>query len=206
MTEQRHRVLVDHAERDAPLLELIRKCGAFDLEMTRLTAGDYLIAGEMLVERKTVADFSTSLIDGRLFPQASRLAHSPYRSVVLIEGPPATPVRDVHPHAIQGAIISLAAMWRLPVLHTSGPEDSLANQAGRSPQAVLRRYDRKPKRLASRRIFMLEGLPGVGPALASRLLNQFGSVERVVTADVETLQQVRGVGRKTAARIRELVG
>ena len=52
---------------------------------------------------------------------------------------------------------------------------------------------------------MLQGLPGVGPALATRLLNQFGSVERVVTADVETLLQVRGLGPKKAARIRELV-
>jgi Fanconi anemia group M protein len=119
---------------------------------------------------------------------------------------------DVHPHAIQGAVVSLAAMWRLPVLHTAGPDDSLriirflANQAGEYRQPILRRYARKPKRLASRRIFMLQGLPGVGPALAARLLNQLGSVERVVSADVETLMQIRGVGRKTAARIRELVG
>lgn len=212
MTVQHHRLQVDHSEHDARLLELIRECGAFDVQMVRLTAGDYLIDDEILVERKTVADFSTSLIDGRLFPQASRLAHSPHRSMVLIEGPPVTPMPDVHPHAIQGAVISLAAMWRLPVLHTSGPEDSLrvvqflANQAGQPRQPVLRRYDRKPKRLASRRIFMLQGLPGVGPALATRLLNQLGSVERVVTADVETLLQIRGVGAKKAARIRELVG
>ena len=30
----------------------------------------------------------------------------------------------------------------------------------------LKRYDRKPKRLASRKLYMLQGLPGVGPALA----------------------------------------
>jgi len=62
------------------------------------------------------------------------------------------------------------------------------------------------KRVASRQIFALQGLPGVGPVLAMRLLHHLGSVERVVTADVETLSQVRGVGQKKAARIRELVG
>ena len=164
------------------------------------------------VERKTEADYSTSLVDGRLFPQAFRLAHSPHRSMVLIEGHGESPIPDVHPHAIQGAVVSLAAMWRLPVLHTAGPDDSLrvmqflANQTGEHRQPVLRRYPRKPKRLASRRIFMLQGLPGVGPALATRLLNQLGSVERVVGADLDTLMRVRGVGRKKAARIRELVG
>ncbi len=39
-----------------------------------------------------------------------------------------------------------------------------------------------------------------------RLLIKFGSVERVVTADEESLTQVRGIGLRKAARIRELVG
>ena len=38
------------------------------------------------------------------------------------------------------------------------------------------------------------------------LLIEFGSVERVVTADEEELTRVRGVGRQKAARIRDLVG
>jgi DNA excision repair protein ERCC-4 len=149
--------------------------------------------------------------DGRLFPQVARLARSPHRPVVLIEGSPTSTMPDVHPNALKGARISLAVMWRLPVLHSSGPEDSLqilrslANQAGRSTPNVLRRYDRKPKRLASRRLYMLQGLPGVGPALAQRLLLHLGSVERVVTADEATLMQVRGLGIKKASRIRELV-
>jgi ERCC4-type nuclease len=79
-------------------------------------------------------------------------------------------------------------MWRLPVVHSPDPEHSLrilrflADQAARQQQ-ILRRFDRKPKRLASRRLFLLQGLPGIGPALAHRLLGQFGSVERVFTAD-----------------------
>jgi ERCC4-type nuclease len=62
---------------------------------------------------------------------------------------------DVHPHALKGAIVSLAVMWRLPVVHSRDPEDSLrilrflAQQVGDSEQRVLRRYDRKPKRAAS---------------------------------------------------------
>ena len=32
---------------------------------------------------------------------------------------------DIHPHALKGAIVSLAVMWRLPVLHARDPEDAL---------------------------------------------------------------------------------
>jgi ERCC4-type nuclease len=43
---------------------------------------------------------------------------------------------------------------------------------------------------------MLQGLSAVGPVLAHRLLLQFGSVERVITASAAELRQVRGVGPK----------
>lgn len=101
-------------------------------------------------------------------------------------------------------------MWRLPVLYARDPADSLrvlrdlahqANLAG----GYLKRYDRKPKRLATRKLHLLQGLPGVGPELAHRLLEQFGSIERVITAPEDALMQVRGVGPKKAARIRQLV-
>jgi ERCC4-type nuclease len=81
----------------------------------------------------------------------------------------------------------------------------LAHQVRNPAPAIAQRYDRRPKRLASQKVYMLQGLPGVGPALANRLLVQFGSVERVVAADEETLMHVRGVGRMKAARIRALV-
>jgi ERCC4-type nuclease len=139
------------------------------------------------------------------------LTHSGYRSLLLIEGLPSASVPDVHRHSIEGAFVSIAAMWRLPVLHSSDSEQSLrllrflADQVRGSREPVLRRFDRKPKRLASRRLFLLQRLPGVGPALAHRLLGHFGSVERVIVADATALAEVRGIGGKKATRIRELV-
>src|SRR5262249_54941688 len=45
-------------------------------------------------------------------------------------------------------------------------------------------------------IFQLQALPGVGPALAHRLLCHFGSIERIVTSDATTLAEVRGRSRE----------
>lgn len=207
----RYQLRVDNSERAAALPDLARACGEFDVQVVHLAVGDYLIDEAVLVERKTHADFATSLTDGRLFSQAAALARSPYRPVVLLEGPRPQRMPAVHPHALKGAMASLAVMWRLPVLLARDPEDSLrilqflAHQLHNSDHGILQRFDRKPKRLASRKLYMLQGLPGVGPALAHRLLLQFGSIERVITADESGLVQVRGVGAKKAARIRALV-
>ena len=212
MSNPRHSIQVDHSERESLLLELLRQSEDFDVRFARLRVGDYLINDQVLIERKTIADFAASLADGRLFPQAARLARDGRRSLVLIEWPSAASMPDVHPHAVQNALVSLAAMWRLPVLHTSDPEDSLrvmrfmATQVSGLRECAVCRYGRRPKRLASRRLFVLQGLLGVGPALAARLLTQLGSIRSVVTADIGRLQQVRGVGPKKATRILELVG
>jgi ERCC4-type nuclease len=207
----RHELLVDSAERHAALVELARQCDDFTVHIEHLAVGDYWIDRGIVVERKTYADFALSLADGRLFLQAAKLSRCPHRPVVLLEGPRPLQMPQIHPLALKGAMASLAVMWRLPVLLARDPEDSLtilrflANQL-RSSQSGLKRYDRKPKRLASRKLYVLQGLPGVGPALAHRLLLEFGSVERVMTADEEELMRVRGVGRQKAVRIRNLVG
>ncbi len=89
--------------------------------MVHLATGDYLIDDQVLVERKTIGDLRASLVDGRLYPQVARLSHSSYRSLLLIEGPTPMAGPDVHPHSID----SIAAMWRLPVLHSCDPEQSV---------------------------------------------------------------------------------
>ena len=210
MHPARHRLRVDFTEQHAALLDLARACTDFDVHVERLSVGDYSIDDRVVVERKTYADFATSLVDGRLFPQAAALARCPHRPVILLEGPTPPHLPNVHPHALKGAVISLAVLWRLPVLYARNPADSLLVLRNLARQAnmaagVLKRYDRKPKRPAGRKLYMLQGLPGVGPELAHRLLQQFGSIERMITASEDALMQVRGVGAKKAAQIRQLV-
>lgn len=110
MPDVRHQVLVDHSEGRSALVDIMRRSGAFEIRMAHLATGDYLIANEVLIERKSVADLAASLVDGRLFPQVARLAHSSYRSLLLIEGSTSTSMPDVHPHSLEGALVSIAAL------------------------------------------------------------------------------------------------
>ena len=52
---------------------------------------------------------------------------------------------------------------------------------------------------------MLQGLPGVGPERAKRLLDEFGSVESVLAANIDDLTTVDGIGLTTAEAIRWVV-
>jgi Fanconi anemia group M protein len=186
---------VDPGERGSVLFDLVERCPLFDVRVARLRAGDYGIGDEVLIERKSYRDLEVSVVDGRLFTQAARLVHEAARGLILVEG--RRPDRPrVHPHAITGAILSLAVDWRFPVLFADGPNESLlvlrliAEHRIQPSSLFVARHNYKPKRLASRRLHVLEGLPGVGPALARRTLSRFATVEQVMMADGEELVTV----------------
>jgi ERCC4-type nuclease len=69
-----HRIVVDHSEHCAPLLARVHGGGAFTVEMSRLSTGDYLIDERILTERETRSDFIASLLDGRT--SSSRGGHA----------------------------------------------------------------------------------------------------------------------------------
>lgn len=201
----------DIRERDAPLARLARESGVFDVRTTHLRVGDYVVNERIVLERKTYADFALSVIDGRLFRQAAALARQTLRPLVIVEGPRPRRMPDIHPHALKGAVLALAAAWRLPVVFTRDPAESLvaletlARQTERLDCLELPRHGYKPKRLQTRKLYVLQGLPGVGPAIAGRLLDHFGSVQAVMQADEQALAKVRGFGPKKAAAIRRVL-
>ena len=55
-------------------------------------------------------------------------------------------------------------------------------------------------------LFMLQGLPGVGPDTAERILDEAGMIIGLKPDAVERLGRVRGVGPKTIEKIREALG
>lgn len=55
-------------------------------------------------------------------------------------------------------------------------------------------------------LHLLQGLPGIGPERAARLLDHFGSVRAVMAADAAELRTVPGVGLTCARKIVWSVG
>jgi len=69
-------------------------------------------------------------------------------------------------------------------------------------RGAIQRAGYRPKGKRKRQLFILQGLPGVGRERATRLLNKFGSVEAIITASIDDLQSIKGIGKNVAGEIK----
>jgi DNA excision repair protein ERCC-4 len=204
------RIFVDFREQGAPLPDLLQEAG-FDVELVKLPVGDYVLDNSIFIERKTGQDFVISIIDGRLFKQAGRMKQSSYRCLFLIEGSPFDTTIDISREAVKGALLSLQAIWYIPVLYAPDAEQSchifamLSKQRNRSSHLVELRHDYRPKKLKTRKLHIIQGLPNVGPLIAKCLLDHFQSVRSIMNATEIELSQVEGIGKTKAQMIRSVL-
>ncbi len=202
------KVIADFREGTSAVLRELLKLGVA-VELRSLKVGDYVVSGEVAVERKRLEDFARSLLDGRLFEQARTLVSTYPRALLLVEGLDST--LNISPQAFWGAMLTLLYDFRLPVVWVRSPAEAAQIVAllARREQVEGRAYpairEGKPPTLKEIQEYVVAGLPGVELTLARRLLEFFGSVEAVFRAEKEELMKVRGVGEKLAERIRTVI-
>jgi len=202
-------IQVDDRERAGAVFGLLGKVPDFEVTVTRLKLGDYLLDGRFLFERKTVADLAASIISARLFSQALRLATSPVRPALIIEGTEHELAQTgMSWESLQGALICVAFFCGIPVLRTRSPEETVrtmlftAQQGRARALGALPRAGYRPRGKRARQLYLLQGLPGIGPERARRLLAHFSSVEAVMTANADDLCAVHGIGKDIAGKLR----
>lgn len=203
------RIWVDDREaRGSGIAARLAALEGVSITVKRLKTGDYLIEGKAVLERKRVPDFLESLVDGRLFTQAKRLADSPWRPFLILEGLASEWARrQVTRESIQGALLTLSVVFGIPILRSRDEEETLrligytARQLRGVSTAALKRPGRRPRGKRALQIRVLASLPRVGSKRAQRLLDHFGSLERVMTANQQDLTAVPGIGGQTAQSI-----
>jgi ERCC4-type nuclease len=205
-------IIADDREHKSEVIQSLLQIEDVDVSIERLTMGDYQIDNRLFVERKTLKDFAISIIDGRLFKQMIRLANSKSESVLILEGR-AGDIADlgVTREALQGALITVSLILGIPVLRSKDPSETakliifIARQLESIARGGVQRQGYQPKNKRKRQLFILQGLPGVGPERAERLLARFGSVEAAISASSSQLQSVDGIGKSIADKIRWVV-
>jgi ERCC4-type nuclease len=182
------------------------------LTFKRLPIGDYVVDGRCVFERKTVVDFASSIADGRLFTQATRLVSLTQPAALILEGRSADlAATQMRRESLQGAMVCLSLIFHLPVLRSLDPSETArlmvyaAQQIRRHEWSAGVAHGRRPKRKRRIQLRILQGLPGIGHTRAEHLLESFGTVEAVMTASQANLEDVAGIGTKTATAIREVL-
>jgi DNA excision repair protein ERCC-4 len=204
------KTIVDWREKPSGIVDLMI-AGGIEVQIKKMTCGDLILDGIITVERKTAGDFIVSIIDGRLFKQVANLKKNCDHPVLLIEGNPFRTGLKMSRSAIRGALLNVQTVWKVPVVYSRSSKDSvklmqiMVRQFNKMSTAMAPRAGYRPRRLSTRQLYVLQGFPGIGPHLAKRLLNHFGSVAAVLGASSEKLKGVKGVGAVTAETIREVL-
>lgn len=203
------RLVIDDRECRGPLPAAIAACAEFAVQVERLPVGDYCVDDALLFERKTLSDLTVSIKDGRLFDQALRLANASLPAALILEGTSRDLAgSNMRAEAIQGALITVSLFIGLPLLRSRDASATVhtllfaARQRRAAACGALPRHGHRPRGKAALQSWVLQGLPGIGPHRAARLIQRFGSIEAAIAADVDALADVDGIGMHTARKLR----
>jgi len=202
------RIIVDERERKSGIPDLLKSVG-LNLEMKTLPIGDYIVAPETVVERKSIRDLMASVFDGRLFDQCSRLKEHFEHPIVLMEGN-VDEIEEIteNPLIFYGALSTVVLDFKIPVIptpsasHTAKLLVSMCSRQDSQKGPFLKKI-KKSNDLEKQQLSVLCSLPGVGEKFAVRMLTKFGTPLNVFSATLAELSKIEGLGDARAKKIKK---
>ena len=178
-----------------------------EVRVSTLPVGDFICSDRAVVERKTRSDFESSVMDGRIFDQLSRLCEAYSRVILVVEG--SESAGFLQKASLLGAYSSMITDYGAAIFFTRSPESTaelvfaVAKHEQIAEKHPLRISGRpKGRTLSQNQQAIIEMLPMVGPKMAVSLLMHFGTVENISNASEKQLLEVEGLGKKKASAIR----
>ena len=204
------RIVIDERERKSGIPDLLKSVG-LNVEMKTLPVGDYIVAPETVVERKSIRDLLSSVFDGRLFDQCSRLKEHFQNPIVLVEGN-VDEIEEItdNPLIFYGAISAVVIDFKIPIIPTPSAAHTaklLVSLCSRKdiPKGPYLKKIKKSSDLQKQQLSVLCSLPGIGDKFAVRMLEKFGTPLRVFTATTTELAKVEGLGTARANKIKTML-
>jgi ERCC4-type nuclease len=225
------RVLIDHREH-SDFQDLVKQVFP-DVKVSQLPFGDLMFDFNkqvMVIERKTVQDFVTSVRDNRLWEQLLRLMnHKTFegvkikRRILLICGAISdylNGIKDISTQnpetllrSIMGAQLEVLFVYDTPIIFAetnTAIEAFLNTVAKREAQG---KNDKNPKSrwyrsrslsklpIKDLKVFTLSSVPSIGEKLARVIIDHFENIANVTNATVDDLTALPGIGQKKAQKI-----
>lgn len=199
------KILIDNREKNSLVpSELINLDQ--EIEFTNLNIGDYII-NSIAIERKTVQDLKSSIINKRIFSQMRELRQYPFY-LIIIEGINNDDLYSgiIHENALRGFLLSTALNEQIPIIFSRDEKDTAKYLSILTKNRQKKEFSIRPKKLfktkEERLQFVLEGFPNIGPVKAKSLLKKFGSLKNIVNAEEKDLKEILG---KKSKEFKELI-
>ena len=187
---------------DAGLSKALKDLG-FETDVKDLESADIIVSKRVAVAFRTVDQFIEGISDGSIMATLAKLKHEYLHPILIVQGEPEGEGNQASNSAVYDALSALLSEYHMPVLPTGN-----ANETASAIQSLFRQESARQSKekkgvqttldVASRQMFLVQGLPNVSATLAQRLLEKFGSVKGIADANVEELMKVDGIGRVIA--------
>jgi len=204
------KILVDIKEKNSLVYtELIAQKANSSFES--LEIGDYLIE-DTIFERKTLQDFSASLLDKRLFEQLKNMSRYEKRFLILEQSSIDSIRPKIHENALRGAVLSILESYKTPIIFSKNEKDTAAYLILFAQKALETNKTSSPLRLKKehasleeQKQFILEGFPGIGPTHAKKLLEKFKKLKTIFSQDAASLQEKTSLQENTVKKFIDLL-
>jgi len=196
--KSKQKIIVDYREKNCLIPSELIKLG-FEIEFRELKVADYIVK-DVAIERKTVSDFISSMINKRLLNQIKGLQQ--YKNkLLIIEGINKqelysdTSEVGVNPNSVRGFLLSILLKHKIPIILTKDSEDSakfIKLIARKKQQEMPIRANKKSFNKKEQLQFILEGFPGIGPKTAKKLLEKFKTIKNIINSSQDELKNLTG--------------
>ena len=204
MDTQELHIKVDTRER-GKIIQRLEGLEGVRLESVEMDLGDYLLPGDVIVERKSATDLILSVVDKSLWDKVAKLKSQHERVVYIVEGDLYTARFHQQALDVHRALSMMVIEHGVSVLPSPDADNSgmLVYLLGLTSLKGPESGDRpgKPTIRRDAQLYLLASLPNIDPDRAQALLRRFGSARKALAADAASLAEVEGIDRETAERI-----
>jgi ERCC4-type nuclease len=193
-------ITVDHREKNSLVISELSKLN-IQADFKQLPVADYIIK-DTAIERKTLSDFKSSIINKRIISQLLELKQYP-KHLLILEGLDSTDPYSgqIHENAFRGFMLAVALEYQVPVIFTLNEKDTAKYISVLAKKPKPQETSIRPTKIflnkKEQMQFILEGFPNIGPTTAKKLLKHFKTLSNIFTASQDQLKQI--IGKKAEA-------
>jgi len=207
--EEKIKIIADYREKNSLVPSELSKLN-IEVEFKELKIGDFVV-GELVIERKTVSDFISSMLNRRLLTQLEEI-NQYEKKLLIIEGIDEQEMYSdeetkMNPNSVRGFLLSILLKYKVPILFTKDYKDTakfirvIANKKTSSHLSLnVKKKSLSPE---EQKKFILEGFPGIGPTTSKKLLEKFKTLKNIFNSSDGELEKILGKKSEGFKRIIE---